>query len=161
MPVTLRPYRRKDWAAVKAIADKSFGSAYDVKYLRLLVADKGRVVTVAERRKRVVGFTVLRTAPHAYLDTVAVVPHSRRTGIGGALIEAAEQQAKAHGCTTLFLDIHRAGPLGWYQRRGFSVARQTGFVNFKDGTRSELLAKGLYWGQAVVVAPAKKSATAR
>jgi len=75
-------------------------------------------------------------------------------------MSTAETQAKKHGCTTLILDVHVKGPITWYQKRGFTVARQRGFVKFKDGTQSKLLAKGLYWGEVFTPKKRKKTASA-
>jgi len=160
MLVTVRPYVGADWDAVLAITRKSFRNTHDEAYLRSIVDDPRRVVSVATKRKRVVGFAVLRVQGQAYLDTIAVASQWRRSGVGGRLMSAVEEQARKRGSAILFLDMHAKGPLKWYQKRGFTVARKEGLVLFKDGTRSALLAKGLYWGQVVTAAEEKKSATA-
>jgi ribosomal protein S18 acetylase RimI-like enzyme len=155
--ITTRPYCAKDWKLVSAITEKSFKKTYDKGYLKTLVNDPKRIITVAVRRKKVVGYSVLSVEGLGYLNTIAVIPHSRRTGIGATLMAAAEKCAKQHGCTMLHLDIHVNGPLKWYQKRGFRVARENGFMTFKDGTKSRLLVKPLFMG-TVHVATAKNAA---
>jgi ribosomal protein S18 acetylase RimI-like enzyme len=161
MSVTTRPYCAKDWKTIQAICAKSFKKTYDKDYLKQLVNDPKRITTVVIRRRSVVGFMILKVEPQAYLDTIAIAPAWRRYGLGSHLMALAEQQAKKHGSTMLFLDMHMKGPLKWYQKRGFTVTRQQGFVTFKDGTKSRLLGRGLFWGSVRFLTAEKAEAAGK
>jgi ribosomal protein S18 acetylase RimI-like enzyme len=155
----IRPYCEKDWKIVNEITKKCFKKAYDEAYLKTLVSDPARVTLVATKRNRVVAFAVLTPEPLTYLNTIAVVSQWRKSGVGSELMTAIEQQAKTHGGTMLYLDMHTSGPQKWYQKRGYRVVREQGFVTFKDGTKSKLLVKPLYMGTVYVV-EAKKALAA-
>lgn len=60
------------------------------------------------------------SAPHWYLDHVAVAPSARGRGLGLALIRHGLAEARARG-ETAFLLTSRAGNVPYYERRGFSV----------------------------------------
>jgi ribosomal protein S18 acetylase RimI-like enzyme len=161
MSIATRPYRAGDWDTVLNICSKSFKKTYDEAYLKKLISDPKRITTVVTKRRKVVGFLILKSEPQAYVDTIAVAPAWRRYGLGSHLMIIAERQAKEHGSTMLFLDMHSKGPLKWYQKRGFTVARQQGFVTFKDHTKSRLLGKGLFWGSVHFLTTEKAAAAGK
>jgi len=87
---------------------------------------------VAETAGRVVGLANLHVSPSLEYDAPAaklgalVVDHeSRGQGIGRALVEAVEAEARARGCVVLFLTTaeRRAGAHAFYERLGLE---QTG-----------------------------------
>jgi ribosomal protein S18 acetylase RimI-like enzyme len=159
--ITIRPYCAKDWKIVNEITKKTFKKTYDEAYLKTIISDPDRVVLVATKRKRVVAFAILRVKGLVYLDTIAVVSHWRKSGVGSELITAVEQKAKEHGGTMLYLDMHASGPRKWYQKRGYWVVREQGFVTFKDGTKSKLLVKPLFMGTVRIMVAEKAKAAGK
>ena len=64
-------------------------------------------VHVAVQAGRVVGAIVLtETAEGFYLDNVAVRPSVKGAGVGRALLQLAEQQAKQRGYASIYLATH-------------------------------------------------------
>lgn len=72
--------------------------------------------------ERVVGSLTLmpEDAGQCHMRQVAVDPAMRGTGIGKALVEYAESEAKRRGYTEITLDS-RDGALGFYQRLGYRI----------------------------------------
>jgi ADP-ribose pyrophosphatase YjhB (NUDIX family)/ribosomal protein S18 acetylase RimI-like enzyme len=88
----------------------------------------GMRVLVAEASGKVVGFLVLSFSPalsglRALIDSIAVDPGYRRRGIGGALVEAAIQQADRRGATHLLVDTSQgdASARDFYRACGFEA----------------------------------------
>jgi len=63
----------------------------------------------------------------AHFGMFAVDPTRQSGGVGGALLDAAEAQARAWGCTGLALEVlhQRTDLQGWYRRRGFEPTGET------------------------------------
>ena len=62
------------------------------------------LVTVAEVAGTIVGVLVLsKTAEGLLIDNVAVRPASKGNGVGRALLQHAESEARRLGCRTLYL----------------------------------------------------------
>jgi ribosomal-protein-alanine N-acetyltransferase len=83
-------------------------------------------------------------ADEAEILTVAVVPERRQQGLGGALIQAAADEARARGAAKLFLDVSTRNPAarGLYQQLGFAqVGRRRGY--YADGSDALVLSKDL------------------
>ena len=64
-------------------------------------------VHVVESNSRIVGVAVLMVTDEGfYLDNVAVRPSAEGTGVGRALLELAEAEARRQGYTSLYLATH-------------------------------------------------------
>lgn len=64
-------------------------------------------VTVAERDGRIAGMVVLEIgADGVVVDNVAVEPADQGTGVGRALLEHAEDEARCRGCDSISLYTH-------------------------------------------------------
>lgn len=75
-----------------------------------------------------------RNARTARLYSLAVGSHARGTGLGGALLAAAETDARTRGCTSMRLEVRSDNPaaIALYERRGYRrIARLPGF--YEDG----------------------------
>lgn len=75
-----------------------------------------------------------RNTRAARLYSLAVGAHARGTGLGGALLAAAESDARARGCTSMRLEVRTDNPsaIALYERRGYTRAsRLPGF--YEDG----------------------------
>ena len=78
-----------------------------------------------DRAPVLVGAAVLerrRGSRIARLSSIAVAPNRGGLGLGGKLLDAAEAQARAHGCDRLRLEVRADNGAGirLYERRGYS-----------------------------------------
>jgi ribosomal protein S18 acetylase RimI-like enzyme len=83
---------------------------------------RNRQVTVAERHGAIVGVIVLTVTGEGFLvDNVAVHPSHRGTGLGRALLELAEEEARRAGFDSLYLFTHEqmTENLALYARIGY------------------------------------------
>jgi ribosomal protein S18 acetylase RimI-like enzyme len=140
-PVTVRPARRYDVAAIIAmLADDHLGRArerledplpslyYDA--FERLSRDPNIELIVAEEGGRVVGCLQLCILPglssqgasRGLLEDVRVASDRRSRGIGEQLVEWAVGEAKARGCKLVELLTHhtRVDAQRFYERLGFS-----------------------------------------
>jgi ribosomal protein S18 acetylase RimI-like enzyme len=79
-------------------------------------------VWVAEDDGHVVGILVLEEAvDHLLVENVAVAPRAQRRGIGGLLLDHADDRARAAGLTEVRLYTHESMTenRAYYPRRGF------------------------------------------
>jgi ribosomal protein S18 acetylase RimI-like enzyme len=85
-----------------------------------------------------------RNTCSARLYSLAVRAHARGTGLGGALLAAAEADARARGRTSMRLEVRCDNPaaIALYERRGYArIARLPGF--YEDGADAWRYAKPL------------------
>jgi GNAT superfamily N-acetyltransferase len=94
---------------------------------QLAASDADRLV-VAREDANVVGLAAVHTSlcieydePEAKLSAVVVDEASRGRGVGKALVDATEAEARARGCRVLFLTTaeRRADAHAFYSRTGF------------------------------------------
>jgi ribosomal protein S18 acetylase RimI-like enzyme len=81
-----------------------------------------RQVTVAERHGAIVGVVVLAVTDEGFLiDNVAVHPSHRGSGLGRALLELAEAEARRAGFDSIYLYTHErmTENLALYARIGY------------------------------------------
>jgi ribosomal protein S18 acetylase RimI-like enzyme len=79
-------------------------------------------VTIAERDGAIVGVIVLRVTDEGFLiDNIAVHPAHRGTGVGKALLEFAEDEARRAGFDAVYLYTHEkmTENLALYSRFGY------------------------------------------
>jgi ribosomal protein S18 acetylase RimI-like enzyme len=67
------------------------------------------------------GFSTFRARPLLNIHDLAVLPEWRGKGVGRALLAAAEQRARSHGCCKLTLEVqdNNGSALALYKRFGF------------------------------------------
>ncbi|HEX6457441.1 MAG TPA: GNAT family N-acetyltransferase [Thermoleophilaceae bacterium] len=111
MPVTLRPAAPQDADALAALVHDAY-----VHYVERIGREPGpmtkdyrdvieeRQVTVAEDDDGIAGLIVVGPTDHGFLiDNVAVHPGKQGTGIGRALLEHAEHEARSAGYDSIYL----------------------------------------------------------
>lgn len=107
---------------------------------------EGLLWVAADAADRPVGFAfveILGAAPH--LDELDVHPDHGRRGLGGALVRAVADWARAEGYAALTLTTFRAVPWNrpFYERIGFEVLSEAELTaNLRDLVRAEA-ARGL------------------
>jgi GNAT superfamily N-acetyltransferase len=105
------------------------------------IAESGHA-WVAERGCWLVGLLVVEpTQDHLLIENVAVAPQAQGLGVGGELLQLAEDQARAHGLREVRLYTNEAMTenLVYYPRRGYQEThRQT-----QDGFRRVFFTKRL------------------
>jgi GNAT superfamily N-acetyltransferase len=114
MPYSFRPAAAPDASKVAELVDAAYG--HYVERIGVLPGpmtdDYAEVigthrVTVAEQHGAVVGVIVLAVADEGFLvDNVAVHPRHRGTGLGRALLEFAEAEARRAGFDSIYLYTH-------------------------------------------------------
>jgi ribosomal protein S18 acetylase RimI-like enzyme len=125
----LRPATGSDAASVAALVDAAYGH-----YVERLGMQPGPMtddyttvihdhqVTVAEHDRAVVGVVVLTVTDEGFfIDNVAVHPSRRGTGLGRALLQFAEAEARRAGFDAIHLYTHErmTENLALYARIGY------------------------------------------
>jgi len=119
LQIRVRPVTHGDAAAWLAMRDALWPEegekSHSAEIARFLVGELKTVlaVLVAEDGGKLLGFAELNIRPYAdgcntdrigFLEGWYVVPEARRRGIGRALVAAAEEWARAQGCTEFASD---------------------------------------------------------
>ena len=126
---SLRPATRSDTASVAALVDAAYGHYVErIGMLPRPMTDdyaaviRDRQVTVAEHEGAIVGVVVLTVTDEGFLiDNVAVHPSRRGTGLGRALLQFAEAEARRAGFDAVHLYTHEqmTENLALYSRIGY------------------------------------------
>jgi ribosomal protein S18 acetylase RimI-like enzyme len=111
---SLRPATSADASAVGGLVESAYG--HYVERIGMLPGPmtddytkviRDRQVTVAERHGAIVGVIVLTVTDEGFLiENVAVHPSVRGTGLGRALLEFAEAEARHAGFDSIYLFTH-------------------------------------------------------
>jgi ribosomal protein S18 acetylase RimI-like enzyme len=125
----LRPATGSDATSVAALVDAAYG--HYVQRIRMLPGPmtddytaviRDHQVTVAEHDGAIVGVIVLSVTDEGFLiDNVAVHPSRRGTGLGRALLQFAEAEARRAGFDAIHLYTHEqmTENLALYSRIGY------------------------------------------
>ena len=128
--MTVAPFHG-DAAPLAALHAVSFPDPWDAKAITDLLATPGTFAFHAPD-----GFVMARIAAgEAEILTLAVEPHARRQGLGRALLQAAINQARADGATTMFLEVGADNPAAraLYASLGFTkVGDRKGYYQGRD-----------------------------
>lgn len=108
------------------------------KYVKHLLDEENGVILVAEQDSVVVGLVQLavfdersgphpRRRPHAKIGDIVVTAEHRRTGIGRALIAAANDWAEARGAAEIELEVwdFNRDAIGLYESLGYQTTNRT------------------------------------
>ena len=119
------------------IADYVLAELTPAKFSEM-IADPLRFVVVAEKEDNLLGFAVIHVAsqcPYAEpraieLATLYVQAHFIGTGLGKALIQAAESWAKSEHQSTLWLKVNaqNLSAIQFYQHLGYTKADSVDFI---------------------------------
>lgn len=122
---TIRPMRWWDLDAVMAIETEVFDStAWSAAQFWGELAQPTREYVVAEDAEGVAGYAGLFVLPpDSDIQTVAVAPRVRGTGLGRLLVEQLVAAAADRGCTAMMLEVRADNDVarGLYESLGFAT----------------------------------------
>jgi GNAT superfamily N-acetyltransferase len=105
---------------IRASVERIMAGA-DGEYLLGAADDDGEATGVCQIRFR---WSVWKSAEDCWLEDLYVQEDSRRSGLGRALVGAALERAREHGCKRIELDVNEdnAPALALYEACGFLLA---------------------------------------
>jgi ribosomal protein S18 acetylase RimI-like enzyme len=125
-PPRLRPGRPSDLAALVAFEQDFFSADHQIsrRGFRHFIASPKSTLIVAEVDGKVAGCALVnyrRGSERARLYTIAVGAAFQRRGIARRLLTAAEKDAKARGCRSIFLEVRAddRGTIALYESSGY------------------------------------------
>jgi [ribosomal protein S18]-alanine N-acetyltransferase len=126
--VTYRLYAPEDFDELYAIEEVCFKPPFrfDRRLMKQLVNRPDGATWIAEEDEVMCGFVVIEWTTEsnvtlAYLQTLEVLPERRGQRVGNALLNKAEESARAAGAETVWLhvDEKNAGAIKLYEGRGY------------------------------------------
>lgn len=124
-PPHLRPAGLDDVAALAAIENDAFASdRLSPRSLRRLIRSGSADIIIADEAGAARGYAAIlfrRGSAVARLYSIAVADAARGRGVGVALLQAAEDAARARGARTLRLEVRagNSGAIALYRKHGF------------------------------------------
>lgn len=125
MTIRIRRATRADLDALVALEEASFDHdrVSRVQFRRHIVSNSAMVL-VAEERGLVLGVALLffrHEGRSARLYSIAVNHAARGRGLGAALLDAAEHEARERGCSYVRLEVRtdNAQAISLYEKRGY------------------------------------------
>jgi [ribosomal protein S18]-alanine N-acetyltransferase len=136
----LRAFQSADFEALWQIDQKCFprGIAYSRAELSVYLSAPGIFALVAETssadaersrliKHEIVGFIVAQSNPRGigHIITIDVLPEGRRSGVGSALLAAAEQHLRSAHCDRVRLEaaVDNEAALDFYKRYGYAITK--------------------------------------
>ena len=125
--ITIRAMRWWDIAGVHAIETNAFPrTAWTVEmfWSELAGVPETRWYLVAEDGDEIIGYAgLMAVGPDADIQTLAVAPAARHSGVGQRLLDELIDEAARRGCTRIFLEVAADNEAAQrlYQRNGFEV----------------------------------------
>lgn len=111
-------------------ADLLDGQRIDVEALAEAIADPARVILTGHRDGALIGCVMVADQGDgsAYLGMLSVEPTLQASGLGRALLEAADAEAvRRFGASRMEMTVipHRTELIRWYERRGYVLTGAT------------------------------------
>lgn len=131
---------RETGAIMQAAFDPAFGEAWTEGQLLGQLIGPATRLTLAHVERSAVGFSLVRTVvDEAELLLIATHPAARGRGVGGALLDAAIDDAARDGATAIFLEVRRGNPAErLYAARGFHcVGERPAYYRGANGQLSD------------------------
>ena len=143
--MTVREGARDDWHFVEELGRRTLQSsatrgasraALETGFTRLVdfALSQSHVLLIAEDEGRPAGFLILLDAipdevslePQAFIAFMAVEPAATRRGVGTALLQAAEDEARRHGLPYISMMVTESNlpARRLYERAGFETERR-------------------------------------
>ena len=126
MPLTLRSYEPRDFAALHKLDQSCFpaGISYSKTTLRYFLTLPSADCVVANEDGRIVGFIVSEeNPPLAHIITLDVDARHRRHGVGTALLETLEANLALRGVRSILLETatNNDPAAAFWKRRGYRI----------------------------------------
>jgi len=109
-------------------ADLLKGPRTDPAQLAAFLGDPTTTILIADDELGVAGCVlVANRVTHTYLGLLSVRPHAQASGLGRALIAAAEARARDWGRDRIEMTVIRQRPelIAYYERRGYALTGRT------------------------------------
>ena len=125
----LSEYRARDFEHLWELDQRCFptGIAYSREELAYYLRDNTAVCLIAREREQILGFILAHRDRRGFghIVTVDVDPAAHRSGIGSALMQAAEERLLRAGCQSVFLEVavNNLPALAFYKKHGYSVIK--------------------------------------
>lgn len=125
----IREFKPGDFETLWRIDQQCFapGISYSKQELRAYIRHRSSFTLVADEKKSgsTHAFIVGHIGPTGHIITIDVLASARRTGLGSALLRAAEDRMRSAGSRAVGLEaaVDNVGALSFYKRHGYSVIR--------------------------------------
>ncbi|HTZ82322.1 MAG TPA: N-acetyltransferase [Candidatus Acidoferrales bacterium] len=129
MAFVIRDFKPGDFETLWRIDQQCFGPgiSYSKPELRAYVCHRASFTLVADDDEsgKTQGFIVGHIGPTGHIITIDVLMSARRSGLGSALLSAAEDRMRAAGSHSVGLEaaVDNVGALSFYKRHGYTVIR--------------------------------------
>ena len=149
MPVTLDPLTEADFATVASLGETIWRDHYigmitaeQVEYmlagrytsekLRAYLGAPDRWLKLLRVEGRLVGYTSWSLGPtprEMKLEQLYLLAEMKGQGLGGLMLRAVEDDARARGCASVWLTVNKgnAGSIAVYKKAGFTVREEAVF----------------------------------
>jgi len=121
----IRPLKLRDLEQVTSIERASFATPWsEATFQNLLRRANACLLAAVDVEDRVLGYAVVWfSGSEGELGDLAVSPQARRSGIGGFLVQAVLEEARARGVGEVFLEVREANrnAQSLYRRHGFET----------------------------------------
>lgn len=158
MPFRIRQFEKTDFDTLWQIDQACFDPqlAYSRPELAFYMRRPGAFTLVAEGEgSNVPGFVVAEARRKiGHIITIDVVQEARRTGVGKALLEAAEQRLFAAGAATVALEtpVNNEAAIRFYKQQGYFVEKTVAGY-YSGGLDALVMTKELVGSPAGQAAP--------
>lgn len=125
----IRDFQPEDFETLWRMDQACFpaGIAYSKPELKAYIRHRGAFTLVAADGSggKAQGFIVAHRGPTGHIVTIDVDPGTRRSGVGSALLQAAEERLHAAGSRAVGLEtaVDNLAALAFYKRHGYNVIR--------------------------------------
>lgn len=141
----VKRYEERFLAALASLEETCFSKPWSEQALADFFAYECNGALVAVEKDDLLGYVTYSFTPdECVVANVAVSPHHRRLGIGKALLQTLETEARANGKRVMYLEVRVSNTpaVTLYEKAGFTVAgrrknfysqpREDAFVMTKD-----------------------------
>jgi ribosomal-protein-alanine N-acetyltransferase len=125
----IRDFEPEDFETLWRMDQACFpaGIAYSKQELKTYIRHRGAftLVAVESLGGKAQGFIVAHRGPTGHIVTIDVDPCTRRSGVGSALLQSAEERLHAAGSHAVGLEtaVDNGSALAFYKRHGYNVLR--------------------------------------
>lgn len=137
---TIAPLREEHILEIARLEAVCFSSPRPEEALRAELTNDTAVFFVALCENKAAGYAGMHCIlDECYIDNVAVFPAYRRQGIAGALLDALEDYARAHGASFLTLEVRASNMPAIRLYRGKGYQEVGARPNYYDKPREDAL----------------------